>query len=276
MLSNMSHAQFIDCMTPKVQGSANLARVLPRDLDFLLFLSSSSAIIGNRGQANYSAANMYMDTLAEHLVRDGLPAMSINLGSVLSAGWLADNKDSKLTGALSHLTTSEEELLSLIEYHVDPRWNVAGSIETCHTVAGLRTASYFSRRGVTRPEFFEVPLFQHLHTSSSNAEEDSVSKQDSDNTLKQLQTEADPATVVERISGAVARKLSAMMSIPEEDFEYNQAITSYGVDSLVTMDFRSWVANVFAAKVSTLDVVSGNSIGDLSRKIAVSMALIAE
>ena len=99
----------------------NLAEALPHDIDFLLLLSSSSTIISNRGQANDSATNVYMDTLAESLVRKGFLAISLNLGSVLSAGWLADNKDSKLSNALSHLTTSEDELVFLIEYHVDPQ-----------------------------------------------------------------------------------------------------------------------------------------------------------
>lgn len=274
MLSNMSHAQFVDCITPKVQGSSNLAQALPRDLDFLLLLSSSSAIIGNRGQANYSAANMYMDTLSESLVRDGFPAISLNLGSVLSAGWLAENKDSKLSGALSHLTTSEEELLALIEYHIDPRYNAAGSVESCHTVTGLRNAAYFSRLGIPQPEFFEYPLFSQLRTLPPAAE-GTGRNPDSDSTIKeQLQSpETDPGTIAERISGAIARKLSAMMSIPEEDFEYNRPLTSYGVDSLVTLDFRGWIATTFSATVSVLDLLNGNSIDGLSRKIAESMGL---
>lgn len=239
MLSNMSHAQFIDCITPKVQGSANLAQVLPRDLDFLLFLSSSSAIIGNHSQANYSAANIYMDSLAEHLVRYGFPAMSINLSSVFSTGWLADNENSKLSGALAHLSTSEEELMALIEYHVDPAQGAATSVNTCHTVAGLRTAEYFSRCGVSQPDFFATPLFTHLSAVPSSPN-DSTPNEDSECTIREqlLSPDTDPSAGVERISCAIMKKLSAIMSIPEEDFEYHRPITSYGVDSLMSMDFR--------------------------------------
>lgn len=271
MFPNMSALQWQECVSPKVQGSTNLAEALPRDVDFLLLLSSSSAIIGNRGQANYSAANMYMDALAEHLVQKGFPAMSLNLGSVLSAGWLADNKDSKLSGALSHLTTSEEELLSLIEYHVDPRWKAAQSVATCHTVAGLRDAAYFFKRGVQLPEFFQYPLFTHLRDVPSDFQI-SGSKDDAGPSIKeQLQSSdasIDTEKVIKQMVQAIAQKLSAMMSIPLEDIDPSRPITSYGVDSLVTMDFKGWISNSLGAKVSTLDLVNGNSIADLSQKIA--------
>ncbi|KAJ5595540.1 uncharacterized protein N7459_001748 [Penicillium hispanicum] len=279
MFPNMSALQWQQCVTPKVQGSANLAEALPRDLDFLLLLSSSSAIIGNRGQANYSAANMYMDRLAEHLVRKGFPAMSLNLGSVLSAGWLADNKDSKLSGALSHLTTSEEELLSLIEYHVDPRWKAAKSIATCHTVAGLRDAAYFFRRGVQLPEFFQYPLFTHLRAVPADAHTSEPKEESGPSIKEQLQRQdatVDKEKVISQMVQAISQKLSAMMSIPSEDIEPSRPITSYGVDSLVTMDFKGWIANSLGAKVSTLDLVNGNSIMDLSQKIAKSSGLVSE
>jgi hypothetical protein len=216
-----------------------------------------------------------MDSLAESLNQTGVPAISINLGSVMSVGWLADNEDSKLSGALSHLTVTEDELFSLIEYHIDPHWKAASSIETCHTVAGLRTAAYFTQKRVPLPEFFEYPLFTHLRAASSDPEDSVASQGASLPIAKQLQTaETDPESVTEIVSRAIANKLSALMSIPVEVIEYTQPITSYGVDSLVTMDFRGWIARELAAKVSTVDIVDGSSIANLSRKVQGATKLI--
>ncbi|PYH92279.1 KR-domain-containing protein, partial [Aspergillus ellipticus CBS 707.79] len=138
MLSNMTHAQFLSAITPKVQGTVNIAAALSdtkSSLDFLILLSSSAGVIGNRGQANYSAANSFLDAYAAHLVAQGYLATSISLGSVLSVGWVAGNQDRRPI-AVSYGTISEDLLLSILEYHMDPSRGAAQSQRTCHPVAG--------------------------------------------------------------------------------------------------------------------------------------------
>ena len=56
-------------------------------------LSSICRIIGNRGQSNYAAGNVYQDTLAHYRLRRGLPATTLDLGSIMSVGFIAENKE---------------------------------------------------------------------------------------------------------------------------------------------------------------------------------------
>lgn len=58
----------------------NIATDQGIELDFFTLLSSISGIVGQKGQANYSAANVFMDSFANFRNALGLRANSVYLG----------------------------------------------------------------------------------------------------------------------------------------------------------------------------------------------------
>ncbi len=95
-ISSMSWAQFERVLLPKIQGSwvlHQLSRSL--NLDFFSLFSSVAAITGNPGQANYAAANIFLDHLATYRRSQGLPGQSINWGFWESLGMAAEDKNNK-------------------------------------------------------------------------------------------------------------------------------------------------------------------------------------
>ncbi len=275
MFENMSHKTFQAAVKPKVQGSWNLHQLLPEDMEFFLLLSSATGILGNRSQANYAAGNTYQDALARHRVSKGLPAATIDLGTVLSVGFVAENLDK--TMMTKHLGTilevlREDEIHTLIEYLIDPRSKLTQ--ETCQLVTGLTDVNMYKERGVPVPTYLNYPLFTHLRSAVSSrnhtgGEDPSLQIQILLSTANSLD---DASTIV---ANAIRAKLSSLLAIPLDDVDPGKSVSSNGVDSLVAMEFRTYLVKELGADIPLLDIMGTSSVAVLSRKTATISKLVS-
>jgi hypothetical protein len=79
-------------MGPKVTGTWNLHEALvDQPLDFFWMASSTVSVADEPGQANYSAACVFLEAFCQYRYSLGLPATALNICPVDGVGYLAKN-----------------------------------------------------------------------------------------------------------------------------------------------------------------------------------------
>ncbi|WP_190086326.1 type I polyketide synthase [Streptomyces longisporoflavus] len=101
-------ARFADVVGAKVAGAAHLHELLAdTPLDAFLCYSSIAGIWGSGGQVGYSAANAYLDALAEHRTARGLPGTAVAWGP-WGGGGMADDEAQRQLSRRGLLTLPPE------------------------------------------------------------------------------------------------------------------------------------------------------------------------
>lgn len=184
-------------MRPKVDGSVNLDRLFhDSSLDFFIFFSSAASITGNPNQANYSAANFFMASLAQQRRRRGLAASVINLGPVLGTGYITREIGDALSRPLAerglfgmsesdvHCSLAEAVNASRVKSEKDGEWQITTGLLPLPANAS------------NRPLWYNFPHFSCLTVRESSA---------SDILQASDQKSAADAPIKDRLTAATSR-----------------------------------------------------------------------
>ncbi|GLA23998.1 type I Iterative Polyketide synthase (PKS) [Aspergillus niger] len=115
--AKMTYDEWSTCLATKVRGTWNLHHAASDQLlDFFIVFSSIAGICGNHGQANYAAANTFLDSFTRYRRRLGLPSATLALGAVEDCGLVSrDAKVLQAMQAASVRLVREDELLEGVE-----------------------------------------------------------------------------------------------------------------------------------------------------------------
>lgn len=260
----MSYATWNTAIRPKVLGSWNLHSLLPHDLSFFLLLSSVSGVLGTAGQANYGAGNTYMDALAHYRIARGQKAAVLDLGGMVNDGMLADDPalQQKALASGHVAAVSRAEFHALLEKYCDPGCGLL-SQEECQTVYGLSLPATMRARGMNPGHRMALPFFRHLFQLGASDQEpegpveETVGHRQRFSTASTL-TEAG-AVVCRAVMERMASNLPGLGDNPDMDRSFH----SYGVDSLMAIELRSWFGKEFGADVPIFVIMSESSFSEL-------------
>ena len=247
----MKFAQWDEVVKSKVAGCWNIHSALKdATLDFFIALSSVSAIIGNRGQAAYAAANAYLDSFVQYRRRLGLAATVLNLAAVSDTGYLAENaeRQKEVLDQVGGEAISEKEILALVAASITGR-----AEETCgsQVVTGLKLPSSFSGVWWASDAKF-APLCER--TLSENAGGDGgVLTVSPGAALKRAKSYEEAHSIV---ISALLDKTAEVLMLPREELDGTKDTVFYGLDSLVAIEIRNWITREFGAALQILDMLS--------------------
>ncbi|KAI1846288.1 hypothetical protein JX266_007493 [Neoarthrinium moseri] len=243
----------------KYHGTRNLDGLFrDSDLQFFIMLSSVTGVLGSHGQANYTAGSTYQDAIARSRVARGLPGVSIDLGTVLGAGYVARTEGvAERAGKAGWRAHTVAEVLRLVELAMcNPRQReiVAG-------VAGWTAPEHVAWRNERR--FTALPIRVGDDSSRAPAKDTNVAS------LRDRLKGATLDSAPNILADALTIRLADMFVIPASDINQSQPLSALGVDSLVAVELRNWLSSNVASTVTIFDVTQSSSLFELAEKVAV-------
>ncbi|MGI5372878.1 SDR family NAD(P)-dependent oxidoreductase [Streptomyces sp. CA-251387] len=132
VVAELTPERLAQVLRPKVDGAAHLHRLTASyPLDLFLLVSSAAGVVGNAGQANYAAANAFLDQLAHHRRALGLPGVSVSFGAWAGEGLAAEHADLERMARLGHraLTPDQGRELTALSLRRDAPHLVAWALD---------------------------------------------------------------------------------------------------------------------------------------------------
>ncbi|KAL9608147.1 MAG: hypothetical protein Q9167_006999, partial [Letrouitia subvulpina] len=256
---------------PKIKGSWNLHLLLPKGLDFFVLLSSVCGIIGNAGQANYAAGNTYQDSLARHRVCLGEKAISLDLGIILSEGFVAADEDmmKRLTRKGDLFPLSLDELNVQLDYYCNPTLPVLAPNKS-QLVTGIKIPPAIPMNGRGSVPWVDRPLFRHLHQMEARRESlsSTAATAQAINLSTAFQKAGSAQEAGDVVTQALVKKLAMILSIPTENIDILRPMHAYGVDSLVGIELRNWFAKELGAEVAIFEILGGRTLAAIGEIVA--------
>ncbi|XP_051543313.1 uncharacterized protein LOC127434534 [Myxocyprinus asiaticus] len=216
LLESLDRSLFHKVLRPKVSGALNLhfATLQSPTLDYFVCYSSISSFIGNAAQANYAAANSFLDTFCHYRRNIGLAGQSINWGP-LKLGLLMD-KDNFQT----FLETKGLMTMDVSEIHE--------ALEHC-------LLSNNPQQVVCKFNFRNLKN----HVLSQNASLNFRLSALVEEGLKNKTVEDSRTDVLSSVHECVKGILTEICSVDTDDLSDETVLTALGMDSMLAMTMQN-------------------------------------
>jgi NAD(P)-dependent dehydrogenase (short-subunit alcohol dehydrogenase family)/acyl carrier protein len=210
--------------------------------------SSVSALVGNRHQGAYAAANAYMDCLMRRRAALGLAGLSVSWGAIGETGMVARD------GATQSYLRSVG--LSPIQ-PADALGTLGDVVQSCSGALGVIDADW--RRWAEA--MIDVPWARLAPLLDVDGGDEATTGLVAE--LRGLS----PQEAGERIVSTLAALVCATIGLPLAEFELSKPLKEYGVDSMMAIDVQLQIKELTGVSFNTIELLSGKSVLSLAPQV---------
>ncbi len=210
-----------EVLAPKVSGVVNLDNASKNmNLNFFILFSSTSGIMGNSGQVDYSMANAFMDCYARY--RTEMMLSNKRYGKTLSINWPLW-KD----GGMS---VGEEAKKMMMQYIGMIPMNTETGINALYQGIAGKNHQIIVAEGNTK----QIKEKLIIDISTTEAQSEKVSVISASNQQGPL---IDLDSLLEKVQEALTKTMSIVLKVREADIDIYGELDEYGLDEIALNEF---------------------------------------
>lgn len=263
ILHQIDRGRFQRVMAPKALGAIHLHRLTEKmTLDFFVLFSSIASVLGSPGQGNYTAANSFLDALAQYRRDLGLPALSINWGPWGDGGM-----------ATGMIASQDFEKRGLKVLSTEKGLEILGTLLNSREPQQVVVSSDWNLLGQAYPKNRVPSVLASLYQPSQ-----SVTGGGESNELKQLMAKFKSLPQGERqkwLEQMIQRRVADALDTDPERVDSEKPLNTMGLDSLMALELKNEIENVLGVVIPITFLIKGPSLRELAEFVVNDLEALA-
>ncbi|MFF7690230.1 SDR family NAD(P)-dependent oxidoreductase [Streptomyces syringium] len=247
-LAELTGEQIRTALRPKMLGALLLDASCREPLDFFLAYSSVTATLGNHRQANYAAANLFLEALARTRRARGRHALALALGAVSDTGYVARAAITATLGRAGLGALSSAEVCEA----ADDLLAADATVALLSRIDWTRNRLYLPATGVPR---FEGVTPVPARRPDTGPEE-----------LRRRLAAASPDEARDIVAGELGRAVADVLQTDPDHIDRQQPLDRLGMDSLMAAELVGVVARRLGCEIPAVELINSGSINGLAAR----------
>jgi acyl transferase domain-containing protein/NADPH:quinone reductase-like Zn-dependent oxidoreductase/acyl carrier protein len=255
-IAELTRERFEKVLAPKVAGAWNLHELTRNDpIEHFVLYSSVSAVVGNPAQANYVAANYYLDMLAHQRRALGLPALAVDWGVVRDVGVVAAK-----VALARHL-----ENIGMIPLPAQAMLDALGVLMQTNAVQSTILRADWSLVRRSFPVLKDSPRLSLLKGRSTEDESQAGLKEGESLIEALAGTPSDERHP--KLQGFVCELVARVLGTAASKLDTEEPLTKLGMDSLMAVELATRIKKEAQIDIPTMTFMRGPSISQLTTSL---------
>ncbi|MCX7124412.1 MAG: SDR family NAD(P)-dependent oxidoreductase, partial [Gammaproteobacteria bacterium] len=260
IITNLTDEKMHNVLAPKLLGAWNLHQAAithQLSLDYFVVYSSVTTLLGNPGQANYVAANAFLENLVSMRRTMHLPGFYVAWGAIDDVGYLARNSDVKhiLTSKMGMPVLTSTQALASLEQLLLEQHNHTGAI-----ISDLngKTLKRFAGAGSAKFELL----------CSNNDDNDA---HDDERQMDIRQKIADGSLTENDVVEMLKHEIGKILYIAPEKINIDESLLNMGMDSLMGVELANAIEQSFGVSIPILALSQDPTINKLAKRLVTQL-----